>query len=220
MGAVVRAMKNMGFKHLRMAAPAPYEREALLRVAHHAEEMIDRIEVFPDLDSALADAVFVVGTAAVKHPEHRRTYDVRELANELLARGATGRVALLFGTEADGLDLAALDRCHLLVTLPTDPDYPALNLAQSVLLMLYELRMAAMADRPPRAPAYHPATHAELERLFSVSEEVLAEIGFFKHNPGAAMRSLRQMAYRAALTPEDVALLLAVARQAQRVARR
>lgn len=219
MGAVVRAVKNMGFGRLRMVNPAPYARDELLRVAHHAEDVVDRIEIVHSLEEGLADAVYVVGTAAVKHPEHRRTYDVRGLAADLLQRSGGGTVALLFGAEADGLDLAALDRCHVLLTLPTDPAYPALNLAQSVLLVLYELRMAALQAHPPQAPALHPAEQAHLERLFTVTEEALGEIGFFTHNPGAVMRSLRQMAYRAGLTSEEVALLLAMARQVQRKGR-
>jgi TrmH family RNA methyltransferase len=207
-------MKNMGFGALRLVEPRPYERDDLLRVAHHAEDVVDAIAIFPDLDAALADVRYVVGTAAADHPAHRATTDVRGLAADLLRRAAAERIALLFGPEADGLALAALDRCHLTVSLPTNPAYPALNLAQSVLLLLYELRMADTLPAPAPMPA-PPAPQADLERLFAVAEETLAEVGFFKYDRRPVLRSLRQMAYRAALTPADVALLLAIARQTQ-----
>uniref|UniRef100_A0A7C1JMB6 tRNA (cytidine/uridine-2'-O-)-methyltransferase TrmJ n=1 Tax=Caldilinea aerophila TaxID=133453 RepID=A0A7C1JMB6_9CHLR len=212
-GAVVRAMKNMGFGRLRLVQPALYTPADLLRIAHHAEDVIERIEHFDALDDALADAHFVVGTAAIHHPEHRTTNDLRALAPELIQRAAGDNVALLFGPEADGLDRSALDRCHLIVTIPTNPAYPALNLAQSVLLFLYELRIAVQCGG--EAPLTHPAhaTQAELERLFQLGEEALHAIDFFKYNPAAVMRTLRQIAYRAELRPDEVALLLAIARQ-------
>lgn len=213
-GAVVRAVKNMGLQRLRLVRPAPFEREELLRIAHHSEDLLDRIEVFDDLDAALADTVYVVGTAAVQHSGHTQTHDVRSLAATLLARREDGSIALLFGTEDDGLDLYALDRCHLVATLPADAAYPALNLAQSVLLFLYEIRLAARAAVPAtmRSERARP-THAQLERLFLLSEEALDAIGFFKRSPAAAMRTLRQMVYRADLKPTETAMLMAIARQ-------
>ena len=221
-GAVVRAVKNMGLSRLRLVRPAPFEREELLRIAHHSEDLLDRIEVFDYLDDALADATFVVGTAAVRHSGHRQTHDVRGLAAALVARSSDETIALLFGTEDDGLDLYALDRCHLVATLPTDAAYPALNLAQSVLLFLYEVRLAARAAgaappqaRPPRARP----SHEQLERLFLLGEEALGAIGFFKRSPASAMRAMRQIVFRADLTPTETAMLMAVARQMIYVAR-
>ncbi|MBW7884150.1 MAG: rRNA methyltransferase [Caldilineaceae bacterium] len=218
LGAVVRAMKNMGFADLRLVEPVPYTREELLRVAHHAEDIIERICDFPDLDSALADATYVVGTAAVAHPGRAFSSDVRGLAIDLLARAHRGRVALLFGPEADGLDRTALDRCHIIAMLPTVPDYPALNLAQSVLLVLYELRMTMLATSEPTAPAStEPIQQDDLERFFQLSEEALAAIDFFRYEPAVVMRTLRQLAYRAELRQEELGLLMAIARAVWRV---
>lgn len=216
-GATVRAMKNMGFSRLRLVQPAPFTTGDLLRVAHHAEDVIERIEVFASLDASLADVHYVVGTAAIEHSDYRSTDILDSLAGKLWAHTDTGFVALLFGSEADGLDRAALDRCHLLARIPTNPDYAALNLAQSVLIVLYELRMAV---NPPRgASADAPlATQEMLERLFLVGEEALHAIDFFKYNPAAVMHTLRQITYRAELHPDEVALLLAVARQIVRCA--
>lgn len=216
-GAIVRAMKNMGFARLRLVAPAPYTDDDLLRLAHRCEDLVARIEVFTTLDAALADTHFVVGTAAIAHAGHRVTQDVRGLAAELVQRTAAGPVALLFGAEADGLDRHALSRCHLLAALPTNPAYPALNLAQSVLLFLHEIHMTTLP--PPPALTLPPvATQAHLERLFAASEEALHAIDFFRYNPNAVMHTLRQIAYRAALQPDEVALLLAIARRTVRTA--
>lgn len=214
-GTVVRAIKNMGFAQLRLVHPRPYTAAELGRVAHHAEDVIAQIRVFDTLDEALADATHVVGTSAVAHPGRALRRDVETLGQELVQRSQAGLVALLFGTEDDGLNTAALDRCHCIVTLPTNPLYPALNLAQSVLLFLYELNRQRQAQTAQgETTRLQTVPQAMLEQLFVRSEEALAAIGFFKYDPPAVMRTLRQIAYRAELRTEEVALLLAIARQA------
>lgn len=234
-GAVVRAVKNMGFSQVRLVNPRPFAPFELARVAHHAEDVIAALRSYATLDAALADAVYVVGTAAVTHAGRPLRRDMETLSRELVRRGQAGTVAILFGTEDDGLDSAALDRCHCILTLPTNPHYPALNLAQSVLLVLYELAKCAGTTSAPAsveaASACAPALptspsaaqlvpQAQLAQLFTLSEEALEAIGFFKYNPQAVMRTLRQLAYRAELRPQEAALLMAIARQALYAARR
>lgn len=220
-GAVVRAIKNMGFSQLRLVNPRPYDPQELARVAHHAEDVIAAIGIYATLDEALADVKYVVGTSAIAHAARPLRRDIEPLARELMQKAQMGLVALLFGTEDDGLDNTALDRCHTIAALPTNPAYPALNLAQSVLLFLYELtRQAASAVEEPvesRAPV---AAQAQLEQLFALGEQALAAIGFFKYRPEAVMRTLRQLAYRAELQPQETALLMAVARQTLYMAER
>jgi TrmH family RNA methyltransferase len=212
----------MGFSQLRLVNPRPFDQSELARVAHHAEDVIVAIGVYATLDEALADAVYVVGTSAIVHSGRILRRDIEPLSRELLHRTQGGLVALLFGTEDDGLDTGALDRCHSIAALPTSPTYPALNLAQSVLLFLYELSRQAGATGDP-LPTVHPAQaeaspqrvpQGMLEQLFTLGEEALAGIGFFKYNPQAVMRTLRQLAYRVELQPQEAALLMAIARQA------
>jgi tRNA/rRNA methyltransferase len=224
-GTVVRAVKNMGFKQLRLVNPRPFDPQDLVRVAHHAEDVIAAICVYATLDEALADAVYVVGTSAITHTVRPVRRDIEPLSRELVQKAHSGPVALLFGTEDDGLDNAALDRCHVVAALPTNPAYPALNLAQSVLLFLYELSRQASAARQksaldlvPAASVTPPVAQAQLEQMYSLWEQALAAMGFFKYNPEAVMRTLRQLAYRAQLQPQEAALLMAIARQMRYVA--
>ncbi|NTU80872.1 MAG: RNA methyltransferase [Chloroflexales bacterium] len=214
-GAVVRAMKNMGFARLRLVAPAPYEPADLLGIAHRSEDVVAAIERYDDLPAALADARYVVGTSERAHPGRPMRADLRPLAAELLARAAAGPVAVLFGPEDNGLDSAALDRCHAVLSLPADPAYPSLNLAQAALLVLYELRAAAIGPPPPARPAA-PATAAEHERFAEVLAAAMDAVGFVKSGDGAAaaaLRRLRAMVARAEPDSAELALLTALMRE-------
>ena len=213
-GTAVRALANMGFTDLRLVDPVPYERKRILGIAHHCEDLVDSIRHFSDLDAALADTTFVVGTAAVDHPNHPLTQNVRGLAQDLIARTARGQIALLFGPEADGLDLDALDRCDVILSLPADPGFPALNLSQSLLLVLYELRMAALdAPDEARPPQVKLATKREVELVFTLFEQALDGMAFFKGNAQQTMRLLRHTLHRAEMRPKEAGLLMGIARR-------
>lgn len=220
-GAVVRALKNMGFRRLRLVQPPPFAPGDLTAVAHRSEDLVAGIEVYADLDAALADARFVVGTSERAHPERPMRADVRAFAAELVARAASaGPVALLFGPEDHGLDNAAFDRCHAVLTLPADPAYPSLNLAQAVLLTLYEVRMAAAGPLPP-SPSRSPATAAELAAAFEALAAAVEAVGFVKSGDGAAvLRRLRALITRAEPDSREAALLAAFAREVVHALRR
>lgn len=214
-GAVVRAMKNTGFGQLRLVEPPAFEPADILGIAHRSDDLLAALEVHPTLDAALADAGYVVGTSARPHPSRPLRSDLRTFAPELLARAAAAPLALLFGPEDNGLDNAALDRCHALVRLPVDPAYPSLNLAQAVLLLLYELRQAAAApfSASPSIRAI-PATAAELELAFAALERAIGAIGFVKSgSPEPTMRALRALLLRAEPDSREAALLAAIARE-------
>lgn len=217
-GAVLRAMKNMEISELRLVQPEPLDRETILRVAHGCEDLLDQLGVYATVEEAVADADYVVGAAAGHHPARPQTNAIRDVATAWVARLRQGKLVLLFGQEDDGLDHATLDRCHLLVTLSANPTYPALNLAQSVLLLLYEVRMAVISGAMNPIPSDPVAAQADLERIFQLTATVLADIGFFKGNQAAVMRKVRQIVYKASLNPEEAALVTAILRRLERAA--
>lgn len=214
-GSVVRAMLNTGLARLRLVAPPAFAPEDVLGIAHRSEGVLARVEIFDTLDAALADATFVLGTSARARGEQPLRSDVRQLAHELRARAERETVALLFGPEDNGLDNAALDRCHTVLRLPINPAYPSLNLAQAVFVVCYELWMAGEPS-PNEQQAVQHASSGQLETLFHETEQALHAIEFFKSGSTATMRTLRQIAYRAELDEREAALLAAVAREVQR----
>lgn len=218
----VRAMKNMGLHRLRLVQPAEYNEFEIEGIAHRSADVLEHTTIHETLDDALADAIFVAGTTARPREAGPPVALPRELAPTLLQHTAEGPVALLFGPEDNGLNNQDLDRCHARLVIPTNPGYASLNLAQAVLLISYELRMAA--EQPvapaPRRP-FRPASAAQLEELFGVFERALWGIEFFKaHQAEAMMRTVRSLTHRAAPDVREAGLLKAMAMETLNFLRR
>jgi tRNA/rRNA methyltransferase/tRNA (cytidine32/uridine32-2'-O)-methyltransferase len=212
---VVRAMKNFGVADLRLVSPLEYDPYRIEGIAHRSADVLERARLFDDLDAALADCVHVAGFSARERTAKRSAQRPREAAAEALARSAEGTVALLFGREDKGLSNEALDRCHRVVAIPSDPAYASLNLGHAVTVALYELAVARGDDARPFKPPRRrspPATGDDLERLFVEAERALTTIGFFKsHVAEQVMRTLRDVAHRAPLDEREAKLLRAMA---------
>jgi len=212
---VVRGMKNFGVRDLRLVRPREYEAYRVEGIAHQTQDVLARVRTFDSLEEALADCVHIVGFTARGRTAKRNLQRPRDAAAEVLALAAGGPVALLFGREDKGLSNDALDRCHRVVTIPSDPSYASLNLGHAVIIMLYELALAKGADdcpfKAPRRPS-EPAEAAELERLFVDVARALQAIEFFKtRNADGVMRTMREIAHRAPLDAREVKLLRAIA---------
>ncbi len=212
---VVRALRNVGLRTLRLVEPAAWDPVRAEVAAHRSQELVDRVQVFPCLGDALADATYVVGTTARPRPLPVPRLTPREGAPDLWTRAARGLVAVLFGPEDAGLTNADLDRCHAVWSIPTDPAFPSLNLAQAVLLVGYELWMArpslSPVDGAGRSLSGEPARAEEVERLCALSEDILRRAGFLK--PGqekARLRALRALLHRADPNAREMALLTAM----------
>lgn len=214
---VVRGMKNFGLRDLRLVSPREYEAYRVEGIAHQTQDVLARVQTFPTLEDALADCVHIVGFTARGRTAKRNLQRPRDAAAELVALDTSESkpIALLFGREDKGLSNDALDRCHRVVTIPSDPSYASLNLGHAVVIMLYELALARGADaRPFKAPRREsePAVAAELERLFLDVARALQAIEFFKtRNQGGVMRTMREIAHRAPVDAREVKLLRAMA---------
>lgn len=212
---VVRAMKNFGVRDLRLVQPREYDAYRVEGIAHQTHDVVSRVRRFDALADALADCVHVVGFTARGRTAKRNLQRPRDAAGDVATRAGEGPVALLFGREDRGLSNEALDRCHRIVTIPTEPTYASLNLAHAVVVMLYELALARGAeDRPFKTPRRRsgPAVAGDLERLFEDGGRMLETIEFFKtRNAAGVMRTLREIAHRAPLDAREVKLLRAMA---------
>jgi len=211
--ATVRAMKNMGCSDLYLVRSVEYDPWRLAGIAHGTDDVIQRIRSCGDIEESLQGVVRVAGFTARRRAAKRDVVTPREAAADLLSFAQSGPVAVLFGREDKGLPNEILDRAHTLVTIPTT-EHASLNLAQAVVIALYELHLAAAdATRtlaPPRKDA-PPATDEEYEQLFADTERALHDIDFFKTRfHEHIMRTVRTLFYRAKPDSRELALLRAV----------
>ncbi|MFL5465467.1 MAG: RNA methyltransferase [Gemmatimonadaceae bacterium] len=211
--ATIRAMKNMGCSDLYLVRSVEYDPWRLEGIAHDTADIIARIRDCDAIDEALEGCVRVAGFTARRRAAKRDVTTPRLAGAELLDFARSGPVAVLFGREDKGLPNEILDRAHILVTIPTT-GHASLNLAQAVLIALYELHLtAADATRtlaPPRKDA-PPATFEEYEQLFADTERALYAIEFFKTRfHEHIMRSVRTLFYRATPDSRELALLRAI----------
>lgn len=210
----VRAMKNMGLADLRLVRPAPYEPHRIEGMAHNTRDLIERIRHFESFDDAVADCVRLAGFTARRRAAKRRIVGPKEAARELLDAAADGTVALVFGREDSGLPNEILDRVHAAVIIPTT-EHASMNLAQAVLIGVYELHLAAgdatRALAPPRKDA-PPPTEAQLEQYYADVERSLRAIEFFKtRQVEHIMRTVRSLTARASPDARELSLIRAMA---------
>lgn len=209
-GAVVRAMKNMGVWDLRLVRPCLYDPNRLEQIAHDTRDVVERIEHFDTLDDALADCVRVIAFSGRRRATRWARHTPRTAAEDVLQYAQQGRVAILFGREDHGLPNDALDRAHAVATIPTTEHF-SLNIAQACLLALYELHLQAGDVTKRLAGPKHAAptpTMKEYEQTFADASAALEAIAYFKtRNPELVMRSLRSMVFRAAPDSRELLLL-------------
>jgi tRNA/rRNA methyltransferase len=208
-GAVARVMANFGLSDLRLVAPRDgWPQARAWASASGANWPLDEARVFGRVEDAIADLNMTLATTARPREAELPVMTPREAAARLHAGVAEGlAVGLLFGGERAGLETADIALCQAIVTVPIDPRFRSLNLAQAVALCAYEWRVAQAAGPPPNfAPGPPPADQAAMLGLYEHLEAELDAAGFF-HPPEkrpSMIRNLRAPLARAALTDQEV----------------
>lgn len=219
-GAVARAMANMGLERLLLVEPAVPLGSMARALAVKARGILAGAERFPSLAEAVRPFQRVVGTTASRGRRlPMAPLAPRELGAAIAAEPEVG-TALVFGPETSGLTLEELALCGAVVGVPAAARHPTLNLAQAVLIVAYELFLARRpratgesTERP--APPEAPARAEQVEGLFRQLEPLLAAIGFARDESFAGvLRDLRRLAARSELTEREVAILRGICRRA------
>lgn len=208
-GAVARAMKNMGLEDLVLVEPRYFPHADATARASGAEDVLESARVVGSLAEALADCNYVAGASARSRTIGWPTLVPRTCAERLEAEAADGVAAAVFGPEKSGLSNDDLDRCHALLTIPTVPGFSSLNLAMAVQVLCYELRMVRLGGQGGAAPRETPlATGDQLEHFYDHLERVLTASGFLDpDNPRQLMRRLRRLFARAEPDQNEINIL-------------
>jgi tRNA/rRNA methyltransferase len=210
-GAAARAACNMGITRLHLVQPASLDQERLRAMATPAAaHILENLRVHQDLLEALGPFHYVVGTTARLGGLRREVLSPREIAPRLIELSRHNDIALLFGPENFGLTNRELPYCHALVTIPT-AECPSLNLAQAVMVLAYELRVAQSP-----APRYEPrlANTRELESMYAMLKETLVKINYISHqNPDYWMLNVRRLFNRHGLRAKETQVIKGICRQ-------
>ena len=214
-GAAARAVKVMGFSELVLVAPRwpdVLEREEAIAMASGANDVLAGARIVQTLGEALDGVTWVGATAMTPRDFGPPTFAPRLLFPDLAASGR--KVAFVFGSERFGLSNDDLYTCHACISIPTDPRYGSLNLAQAVQLVAYDWR-EALGGFPveARANAGEPADAVAVRALVAHWQQALTTIGFLDPAaPRKLVSRLHRLANRAGLTVEEVQILRGIAR--------
>ncbi|TRW96296.1 RNA methyltransferase [Paracoccus sp. M683] len=221
-GAAARAMLNFGLTEMRLVDPRdgwPNPR-AVAMASGAAGRVLDTARVYPTLAEAMEGVDYAFATTARGRELTKPVFTPATAMEQ--ARAHDGRTAIIFGPERAGLENEDVARANAIVTVPVNPDFPSLNLAQAVLLMGYEWGRDTLPPEPApqgRRPAGEiAADRIEIEKLGDHYEEKLQAAGFFfPETKAPAMRlNLRNMWSRLTLTRGDVQILHGMLRQLTR----
>src|SRR5215813_7029710 len=207
-GAVARAMKNFGFTDLAVITPHPPVWTEVVS-AVNATDVLTDARICGALDEAIADCNLVVGTTDRTRVEEKQSlYTPFDLSRELV--GADYKLALVFGSEKHGLTNEDLSHCHRVMSIPTEPNCPSMNLGQAVAVCCYELtRDRAQHDIVPR-PA-EIATAGATEAALRLLLDVLRQIDFvLPGNEPDLTRRLRASLLRLKPTKYDIEMLCGI----------
>jgi len=236
-GAVARAMANFGLSELRLVAPRDgWPNQRAIDVSAGASHIIEATKIYPDLAAATADMQMLYATTARPRDMNKRVVTPAEAAREMIGLfddrminhepiqssdypnmlSSGGKAALVFGPERTGLENAEIAACDIIITIPTDPEFFSLNIAQSVVVVGYEWWKQSSESRIQssekklaelRIPNSELlATKADWQGLFAQLEEYLDEVNYYRvqHKKTMMWQNLQTMLMRGRWSEQEV----------------
>ncbi len=239
-GSVARVMKNMGLRHLTLVNPqCDHLEESAQHMAVHAKELLEAAQVVQTIPDGLAGCRRAIATLGRPYAEAIPEYPRAALPWLVEDNLEPNSTALIFGPEDRGLSNDELSHAHRFITIPANPVYPSLNLAQAVAICCYELHEAASSQqldnarpltqnlelktqnselRTQNSPP--PAPINELEGFYQHLESLLLHIGYLQpHTASSRMKKFRRLFNRAMPSSDEVTMMRGILRQMQWAAR-
>ncbi len=212
-GSAARAMANFGLSQLRLVKPRQgWPNDKARMMAAGADRILDRAKLYDTLEAAIADCSFALATTARSHDQAKPVIGPGQAAAEIAPRVAAGEtVAIVFGRERNGLENDEVALADRIVTLPVNPAFASLNLAQAIVIVAYEWFKLATSEKlpfvmPDKSP---PAPKEQLFAFFASLERELEKVEFFRPpDKRATMQiNLRNIFSRMQPTQQDIQTL-------------
>lgn len=212
-GSAARALQNCGFKKMALVDPAFNKKHLdITKFAVNAKCLIDKAPIYENLKKGLKSYQYVIGTSRRRGNYRKNILNLYELPDFLASLPTQGKVAILFGHEAHGLDNEEIAQCQHMMEIPSHPQNESFNLAQAVLLTAYEI-FRSNPILPPQEEILYP-NHSQLEGMHDHLKRALTKIQFIKNNnPEHMPRVLRNIFNRAQLTDLEVRVIRGISRQ-------
>ena len=210
-GKAARAMLNFGLVEMRLVTPRDGWPNPLAGpAASGADIVLEGARVFDSVAEAVADCAHVYAPTVRKRGVTKPVVTPEVAAREM--RGATERSAILFGPERSGLETDDVALARTILTVPINPEFGSLNLAQAVILVAYEWSKGETLASPPETDLAPPAPHAELEGMIGQLDQMLEQANFFfpPDRTPATKRTLRTLLTKPGWSSQEVRTLRGV----------
>lgn len=214
-GASARAMKNMGFKNLELINPVEFLNDEGRRMACNDVDVLEKAKVHKSFGDAIKDKGIVIGATRRLGKRRGLILPVKDGLKRAITAAKKNKVAILFGRESKGLSNKEVEECGFMITIPADPLSPSLNLAQSVLLVAYEL-----GQKTYKATSPELVKRAELDTLYSHIQSTLKLLDYIPRGSRdletRIMRNLKHLLGRAGLTDWELRMLYGICSQVEK----
>lgn len=200
-GAAARAIKIMGFRHLRLINPCDHMDKEAVMMAHASSDILKNAKIFNSLQEALINIDLIIGTSAKKRTAHEEYIDCSHLPDIINKKGSSiNSVGIVFGREESGLTNDELKKCDIVTHIPMISEYPSANLAQAVMIYSYILSGLVMITSEKRKNVRNEEGFDKLKKRI---KSILADVGIDR-NPTLHDRIIERLVL---LDEDDMHLL-------------
>ncbi len=205
-GSAARAMRNMGLSDLVLVAPIKFEPDKAKKTAtHESLNILADLKIVNTIKDAIAECHYVVGTSARTGKQRHEVFSPSEIALKLSSLSTNNKIGILFGTEASGLQNDDLAYCDCLINIPSS-DFSSINLAQSVMIICYELYKTSHEQKLEQLPQL--VRKKELSNLYDNLEKVLIKTGYTNpENPSYTLSGFRRFFSRIGLLSREAVII-------------
>ncbi|MBI4685123.1 MAG: RNA methyltransferase [Nitrospirae bacterium] len=214
-GASARAMKNMGFQTLELVKPKRFMTDEAKWMACNSLDVLENAIVHLSLRDAIKNKSLIIGTTRRLGKRRGLILQLRDSIKKIISAAKKNKVALLFGREDKGLNNKEVEECGFLITIPSEPSMPSLNLAQSVLLVAYELSQKTYKAETPSL-----VLHEKLETLYTHIRSTLKMLEYIPRGNRdievRIMRNLKHLIGRSGLTDWELQMLHGICSQVEK----
>ncbi len=214
-GAVCRVMKNLGFSRLHLVNPTEYGHLAAIRMLKGSEDLLENADVNADFPEALGGYHIVFATS--HRMKQEESFGIADAARQIADAALGNRVAVAFGSEKFGLAREDLDRCGKVLTIPSDPGFPSVNLAQAVAMVCLEIRLCL--DGSPTRRTATPKIKLPISERNRFYGELAALFSELNMGAPSVAEKIKEIFDRANLDAREQNLFYGLIREVRRLKR-